>query len=290
MQTIKDHLGGVILSASGFLGIIFIVVPLWFGWEADHGIMVAIGTSLLIAPIVAVGIERWMIQSIARDVFHAAFGYSFPADFKAEIGRIVNHGIICTRHIMDVKLRAFDSESMLVIVTAERHFKNISSSDQSHAGSIWIDEWGFSEPSKIIRCEIFDQDGTPVSHFDPSQIVYKDNLSFEATTSRITLKPNGRCSTIIEYSVLRRRNDLIYEQFSAPTRNPEIRIIEIPDDIEATADFGGGRDKVVHIPYRYELDGVYFAPAPMKVRWWPKSQSERWPPTAPRSPAAQGLD
>jgi hypothetical protein len=84
--------------------------------------------------------------------------------------------------------------------------------------------------------------------------------------------------TIIEYEVVRRTNDFIYEQFSAPTRNPEIRIIEKPEKFDVTADFGGGTPKRTSIPGRFELDGVYFAPAPMKVRWWPKAATDNWPP------------
>jgi len=57
MQALRDRLGEIILISSGVLGIILIGVPLWLGWQQDHGITVAIGTALLIAPIVAVGID-----------------------------------------------------------------------------------------------------------------------------------------------------------------------------------------------------------------------------------------
>jgi hypothetical protein len=283
MKILQNHLGAFVLTVSGLLGMALIAAPLWWHWERDHGIVVAIGTALLIAPIVAVGIEQWMTKRIARDVFRAAFGYHFPEDFKTEIARIASHSVICTRHIMDVRLRALDTESVLVIVTVERHFQNISANEESHAALVWIDEWGFPEKkSKIIRCDIFDGNGTLSKGFDEDEIEYLPNLSLRFITPKVALKRNGTCSSIIEYIIVRRRNDFIYEQFSSPTRNPEIRIIEKPDDIEVTADFGGGKLKPAHLPYRYELDGVYFAPAPMKVRWWPKTASENWPSSSAR--------
>src|SRR5215470_13258487 len=113
-------------------------------------------------------------------------------------------------------------------------------------------------------CANYDETGQLIASFDQKKVKRLPNLSMKASTSGVSLKKKGKCSVIIKYSVIRRRNDIIYEQFTAPTRNPEIRIIEKPDDIEATADFGGGRIKPILIPYRYELDGVYFAPAPMK--------------------------
>jgi hypothetical protein len=278
MKKLKEHRGVAILICSFVLGIILIVVPLWQQWEKDHGITLAFGTALFIAPIIAIGIEQWMIRRIAQDVFRAAFGYHFPDDFKAEIDRIASHGVICTRHLMEIKLQTFDDNHVRVIVIAAREFENISANEQDMASLIWIDEWGIpGEKSRIIRCELYDADGTLVDEFDQEKIERLPNLSMIARTSNLSLKRGGKCSTLIEYSVLRRRNDFIYEQFTAPTRNPEIRIIEVPDDIEASAEFGvSGPVKPKLIPYRYELGAVYFSPAPMKVRWYPKAEAQDW--------------
>jgi hypothetical protein len=253
-------------------------VPLWLQWEKDHGITLAFGTALFIAPIIAVSIEQWMIRRIAQDVFRAAFGYHFPPDFKAEIDRIANHGVICTRHLMEVKLQPFDDSHLRVIVAVARDYANISARDQEMYSLIWIDEWGNpGEKSCIIRCELYDANGAIVDKFNQEKIQKLWNLSMKVQTCSVFLKRNEKCSTVVEYSVVRRRNDFIYEQFMTPTRSPEIRIIEIPDDIEATAEFGvSGPTKPRLIPYRFELDGVYFAPGPMKVRWWPKAEGQNW--------------
>jgi hypothetical protein len=46
MQTLRNHVGAIVLVASGVLGIVLVAVPLWLRWELDHGITVAIGTAL----------------------------------------------------------------------------------------------------------------------------------------------------------------------------------------------------------------------------------------------------
>jgi hypothetical protein len=80
-----------------------------------------------------------------------------------------------------------------------------------------------------------------------------------------------------EYSVIRRRNDYFVEWYLYPTRTPEIKIVESPQDLEVTAGFGGDdRFKITHIPGLYELDNAYFPPAVMKIRWWPKKALEEW--------------
>jgi hypothetical protein len=269
---IRDHPGELLLGGSFLLGILLLVLPGWNKWTCDRGIITEFGIAFLIAPILAIGIEQWMTKRIARDVFRAAFSYQFPPDFKDEITRIASHGVICPKHIMMVKLTKLANENISVTVTIERHFENVSATDQSVRAFIWIDEWGIeSYPSEIKRCELFNEDGKVIYDTATTKRTDYDNLSFEVSTPNYTLKTGKKVSSLVEYTVARRQNDFVYEQFGAPTRNPVIFITEKPDDIEATADFGGGPPAPTHIPYRYELAGVYFAPAPMKIRWWPKS-------------------
>jgi len=67
----------------------------------------------MIVPIIAVGIEKWMTQGIAKDVFRAAFGYGFPDDFKEAIERIASYGVLCTKHIMSVRIRDLDANHVI---------------------------------------------------------------------------------------------------------------------------------------------------------------------------------
>jgi hypothetical protein len=115
---------------------------------------VAIGTALFIAPIIAVGIERWMTKRIARDVFRASLGYSMPPHFKNEILRIADQKLICTRHVMWVNMEMIENDNVRVGVIFQRTIKNIGPGDQEFPGVIHIDDWGFAEQSKIHRFEI----------------------------------------------------------------------------------------------------------------------------------------
>jgi hypothetical protein len=234
----------------------------------------------VIAGILGFTLEPSMRRAFAKDVFAAAHGYSMPDDFKLEISRIANQRVICIKHIMEVRIREHDAEYVSVNVLVERIFQNISSSTEPVRAFTWVDEWGRKNaPSKINRCEIFQDDGLK-HHFLPDENQYYPNLSFSARSAQVHLRPRSIATAVIEYEVTRARNDFLYEQFMTATRNPEIRILEKPAGFDATADFGGGPIKPTEIPDRYELDGVYFHPAPMKVRWWPLSDVENWPVNA----------
>jgi hypothetical protein len=266
----------IMLITIMIIGAVAIIVPSEYNWSFDHGIFVELGKAFIIAGILGFTIEPWMRKSLARDVFSAAFGYHVPDDFKTEIARIAGFSIICTKHIMDVKIRASRDDTLQVFVTIERHFENVGSSPALHRAMIWIDEWGFSEKSQILQCSIYNSTATRSKQFDRKKIEYHNNRSLKAQSPQMVMFPGEAVSTIVEYAATRRRNDHIYEVFLTPTRRPEIRITEVPEDIQAVADFGGeGKLKPTHIPNRYELDGVYFPPAPMRVRWWPKA--EQWP-------------
>jgi hypothetical protein len=152
-NAIRQHAGEIGLACCFASGVVLIALPLCNAWTWDHGIIVAFGTALFIAPIIAVGVELSMTKRIARDVFRAAFGYGFPEDFKEAIERIASYGVLCTKHIMSVKICSLDIDYVTVNVMIERHFENISAHGQPVRAFTWIDEWGIPNfPSKICRC------------------------------------------------------------------------------------------------------------------------------------------
>jgi hypothetical protein len=61
--------------------------------------------------------------------------------------------------------------------------------------------------------------------------------------------------------------------FKAPTENPVIHLT-LPESLDGRAEAGivgaeGGVSQI--IPHQYEFTGIYFPPAHMRVRWWPKN-------------------
>jgi len=266
----------LLLLAVLIIGFCGVILPPILKVSWDYGILDELGKALLIAGILGFTIEPPLRRAIAKDVFSAAFGYHMPDDFKDEIARISSYRIICIKHIMDVRIRRYDDSRVLVHVFIERTFQNIGSTIARIQAQNWIDEWGADHKSAIIRCDIISNGGNKKS-YSPSDIEYLPNLSFRAKSPSIFLLPDAIATQIVEYEVFRMNNDFIYEQFMSPTRNPEIRILERPVDFDAVADSGGGRLRPTEIADRYELDGVYFPPAPMKIRWWPKSAAVGWP-------------
>jgi hypothetical protein len=155
MEFLRTNSGVQFLIISFVFGIILIAIPLCLRWEWDHGIIVAIGTALFIAPIVAFGIELWMTQRIVQDVFRAAFGYSMPPHFKDEISRIADQKLICMRHVMWVNIERIDDDDaaasvspsvapitmpVRVNVIYRRTIKNIGPYDQEFPRTLTIDD------------------------------------------------------------------------------------------------------------------------------------------------------
>jgi hypothetical protein len=267
----------LILGAIFILGCAEIVVPIQLGWTWDRGLLLEFGKAFVIAGILGFTIEPWMRKALARDVFSAAFGYYMPNDFKAEIARITSGRKICIKHIMDVKIEEIDQNSVRITLLVERHFTNIGVWPVLHRAMIWVDEWGYPEPSEIIRCEIFNEKGNRSKKFNPRNIDRKENLSMKVESPPMCMFPNSTLNTIVEYKVIRQKNDQFIEIFMTPTRDPEIRITQRPPNFEVSAGFGGDDQlKYTNIPDRYVLDGVYFPPAIMKIRWFPKAELANW--------------
>jgi hypothetical protein len=244
----------------------------------QEGVWAELGKALIVAGVLGVTIEPWLRKAFARDVFRAAFGYNMPEDFKDKVAEIASRRIICTKHILDVRIQELPNDQVRVLTTIERTFENIGNFPVLHKNTFDIDEWGFSEQTQILRCEIRSKIWSRTKIFKPENIIYRHNLSLGAHTPAMVLFPGHTVTNYSESIEIKRNNDHIFIVFQTPTRNPEIRIIEKPDTLGAEADFGGGKPKATQTPDRWELDGVYFPPAPMRVRWWPKKAFDSWPP------------
>jgi hypothetical protein len=269
-------------AACGVIGLVLVIGPSPFSWKWDLGILSDLGKAFVIAGTLGFTIEPWIRKALARDVFNAAFGYYMPDDFKEELRRIASdYKVLCTKHIMNIRINAIADQLVRVNVNIERTFTNIGTSSVPVTAIVWIDELGFTSPVEITKCTIFDKRGTNHHKFDPSDIKYRNDYVVKVQSRAMWLRPqddnNDEVTTITEYSVIRRRNDSFVELFLSPTRKPEINIIEHPPELDVKAGFGGNdKLKITHIPGRYVLDAVYFPPAVMTIRWWPKKALEEW--------------
>jgi hypothetical protein len=139
---------------------------------------------------------------------------------------------------------------------------------------VHIDEWGFPEQSNILRCEVSrDQEMIRCS---PDDINKLSDSSIRAETKAIKLKRNSTATTVSVSTAIRRINDDLMWGFLTPTENPVIQL-SLPENLDGKADAGipGSEEgKSTVVPYQYEFTGVYFPPAHMRVRWWPKEQAQ----------------
>jgi hypothetical protein len=200
--------------------------------------------------------------------------------------------MVSRKHLMNVKIEDVGNHLVRVTLIVERHFKNIGSRPVLHRAMIWVDDWGFTERAKILRCTISNSRGTRTKSFDRRKIEYicsdpspglklnpDPGPGIKAQSPSMLLFRGHTVIAMFEYSVVKHDHDQFIEWWLAPTRNPEVSIIEKPPDMEVTVNFPGDQQtKATSIPDRYELDGVYFPPAVMKVRWWPKAAVANWPP------------
>jgi hypothetical protein len=263
----------ITLIAVGLLGIVAHEI-LEIAW--DKNIIPEIRKAILVAGILGFSIEPWLRRSMAKDVFRAAFGYHMPAEFRDELYRIASHRVICIRHVMEVKIVESENDMLRVTITIEREFQNIGNRPILQRASVHRDEWDFDEPTVISRCEIRRGKRKKVGKQIPqsdSTILFK--------SPPMVIFPYQTATAFMEYTESRHKNDDISEVFSRPTKDPEIRIVSYPLQLHARADFGSEHPmRDTHFPDRYQMDGVYFPPAHMRVRWWPKGS----PVVAPLPP------
>jgi hypothetical protein len=275
MTTLKEWRGELILGSSFLAGIVLVALSRVFVWEWDKGFALEIGHALIIAPIVARGIELWMTRRIAQDVFRASFGYSMPDHFKEEIKRIADQKLICIRHRMYVHVELLDQDTVRATTRLHREIKNIGPHAEPLPALIHMDDWGFPEKSKIIRGKFSCAgDETEIS---PNDVRRGSDLTIKGDAPRTIYMPKGETAvTISEFSEIKRINDHLLFVFKAPTENPLIHLT-LPDILDGRAEAGipeGGGGDSSTIPGQYEFIGVYFPPSQMRIRWWPKEQAE----------------
>lgn len=274
-MTLKGKLPGwMVLSLFGVLGGLMVVLPRLVSgitWLRSYeGISDGIGIAFLTAFLLGFTIDRWMKGEIQRDAVIAALGYIPPAEFRAEMLRIVQFKFMCEKHFMHIKIDKIDDEHVRVTAGTERLMRNITARRERMAGYMHIDEWGFPfERSNIDICEIEGPSGKVLVCERPEIL---DDSTIKAVTQELTVGPNECASVRSKTTEIRRINDSLVWLFLTPTKNPEVHI-DAPADIHCTFSFGPIEQKTESSRFlrKFRLDGVYFPPAHMRARWWPEN-------------------
>lgn len=261
------QLGLLSLIVAGALGVISHEL---FSFSWDRNTIPEFGKALIIAGTLGFTIEPWIRKAMAKDVFRAAFGYNMPQEFREQLVKIASHRIICTRHVMEVRIAETMNNMLRITMSIEREFKNIGIRPVLHRAFVHRDEWDFDEKTIISRCQI-----TSGTRRKVGRQIAQEDATILFRSPRMIMLRGHTVVCFFEYTETRHRNDDLTEVFFAPTKDPEIRIISYPPWLKVRADFGTEhRMKVTSIPDRYQIDGVYFPPAHMRVRWWPRDRND----------------
>ncbi|HXC27609.1 MAG TPA: hypothetical protein VNV38_06610 [Stellaceae bacterium] len=244
-----------------------LIVPSVTNLAADHGVVEAIGTAFLVAAILGFTIDRWMKAEIASDVFRSTLGYILPPEFQGEIAKIVSFKFIGDEHEMWYDIEQITSDTISCRVRCERTLRNITNVSQKQNASIHIDDWGFDNKSAIHRCEIHDSDGRLLENM--IGVEARSDSTLYAETREVSVEPGSTIRVVTDFVEIRRVNDQIVTVFLAPSKNPRVHLN--CKNFQFVLDFGVLEQKtgMSAVSTTHTLHGIYFPPAPIRLRWWP---------------------
>lgn len=245
---------------------------LYIPWEVLQLIVRELGTASLISGILAAFVEPFFREEFARDAFLAAFRYVLPPEFKEEVNKIIRQEFIAEKQVWTVNIKKLPSGNVCLTTTYERNFKNITKSRKPVSAWYEVEDFDFSDgPTSITGCAIQLESQEPVrTSVDESKGHYRESK----TPPGMYLEPDETATVWGEAIQFRRDNDICFETFRTPIKNPEI-IVEIDEnEFCHVVQFGtaGDRHKTQYKNH-YTLSGVYFPGQYMFVRWWPKPKS-----------------
>ncbi len=249
----------------GICGAIFSdVLP----WQWTTRLAVALSDALLVAGFLALTVDTFLKTELLRDAFLAAFQYVLPPELKSEIYKLMKFEFIAERHTWTVAIKKCDEDTVLVETTVERQLKNVTSTNKNLLAFYQAFDFSFKQgKTEIVEYFARKEDGTIVKSGESQS---HGAYSVERRIEEDIVVPPGACVTLYGKAIqYRRRTDIIFETFMAPSVNPEISV-SVPDEFLYDVDFGTrgeGVEKNQYLP-RHKLIGVYIPSQFMSVRWW----------------------
>jgi hypothetical protein len=263
----------ILLLVAG-LGIISIYAATFISNDATSTILKELGVALLIAPILAFTIDRWMKDELRENAVKSTINSIIRPEFHSELQRIFHYEFLCESHNMLISIESISENEVRVTAAVERRLRNISGGLKKIPGSLHIDEWGFSNKCSIEQCSIQHQSGTL---FEKFKTFCPNAYSIKAETEALDVQHGELVISRSKIMEIRRKNDHFVNTFSNLTKDPRV-VINLSDDLEYEFDFGRtlvAGEKVEHSTHMREhhLIGMFFPGLYMKARWWPKGWS-----------------
>jgi hypothetical protein len=251
------------------IGLAAVIGSQWVCWDWLQLAIRETGVASMVAGLLAGLVEPFFRKEFARDAFLASFRYVLPEEFKEEVKKIIRHEFIAESQVWRVKIERVNSGNVRITTTYERKFKNITTIKQPVCAWYQVNEFGFPDgPTRVVGCAIKVDTQAPI---EIDQEVDKGDYKESKTRDGVYLEPGKSATVWGEAIQYRRENDIYFEAFRTPIKNPEI-VVEIDEkEFAHFVEFGTtGDKKKSQYENRYTLRGVYFPGQYMYVRWWPK--------------------
>jgi hypothetical protein len=263
-------LGGAVLIIIGNA-----IAPLQGFWIWLPTTLDGIGIAAFSAAILAGTIENWLLSDLAKDVFLTTVAQHLPGEYrnavKSELSRLVGYKFFCDRQVLRLKFEPIQGSDHLRLTTIlAKSIRNISHKSEPLRVSMWIDDWGLDERSKVTECTA-KIDGKEVGTLQPTETL--ENRSVRGQSNSFDVPPGKVVDvTGVWVEVVHRNADLSYF-FHTPILNPVIDCTEAPNDLAFEYDFGINEPIVIQEAHsrRHQLTGIHFPLQRMRVHWWPKS-------------------
>jgi hypothetical protein len=223
-----------------------------------------IGSSALVIWLLAGTVDWWLKKAILKDVFKAAVGYLLPSELKPEMEWVYKQDIIAIKHRETCRLTPVGNDLVIIRVSINRTFKNVSQHIAKMKPQLSIDEWFHKErESQIIE---FGWTGSKDFECERKGYILKVKDKDE---NEITLAPKATIDTWCIYEEVKHINDEHVNTFIYATSSPFIEV-EAFEGMNITVNFAMHEQhtlKSVGIN-KYELAGTLLPGQQIYIRWW----------------------
>ncbi len=272
------------LIISAMLGIILLLASQYVEqYQIAYALFIGIGTSLIVAFILGITIERVLSQRLAKDAVEAGLGYLILPEAREEMRRIYEQKFMCTAHHSTFTLKGTRFPGYVLVNNhTVRTFKNITGKRQGFRPKVRYREWFHHDElrSRLIGFGV---------HVGSKEI--NDYKTFVSANSvqhelkdEIFLEKYQESTFWYEIEEVKRDTDVYYETFTYPTVNPIVSFAVDKGEAVTTPNLGVSFGFPSNLEEevretgkkRKELIGLLLPYGYIELRWWSKNKMEDW--------------
>ena len=275
--------GGIILIAAGALIEKWTTIPSNWESEARTGI-VALGTALAIAGLLALTVDPVLKKSIARAAFREVMGWVSPERLWSELESVYQERLFAIEHLMTVNLSETPNGYMRMTQDIQRTIINESPNRQEITPSLFVRDWkqpgresGITEVSASFKGNRY-AEREKVEHADEEAT----DMIGERLTAPINLAKDDKVTTFYKGYEDKLVSDMHWQVSLIPTQNPTV-IVNHPDSLNVYVQFASTAEKEherevktgSEVTSQWTLNGVMLPAQAIIIRWWPKDEDAK---------------